>query len=377
MKNRAFAKKQSGFFLTELGVALVLFSVFSGIWLYQRITAQQEELRLSSAKQIGETAKIVDDALKTYTTKYFTLIQRGLPITAGGYTVPASRVSSPSMADLVAVANMRPQAASAINYFGQSIGFSASIQVDTSDGCSIPACNLIAIVSSTAPISLVNDSTKPDIQMATIAANTASAANAGVALPESPAVFSGVGGVTIAGNASGQAGRIAIRNGYDSSGMSEFLRRDGSLPMTGDLRMKDDAGVSHSINEAKSVGAETVTTTGRLTTGEFIKLGGTAVEGQACGAENGLVAKDTAGLILSCQSGSWKKAQGTGTFGGSYMTQANGAPHHGYTTFCSRVNPVTNACSCPEGTSPHMSSNGMGWAYSQWDRVWTGYDCLS
>jgi type II secretory pathway pseudopilin PulG len=39
-----------------------------------------------------------------------------------------------------------------------------------------------------------------------------------------------------------------------------------------------------------------------------VALTDTVVEGAACGATNGLVSKDSTGLLLSCQSGAWKRA---------------------------------------------------------------------
>ena len=50
-----------------------------------------------------------------------------------------------------------------------------------------------------------------------------------------------------------------------------------------------------------------VVANGRLTTNEYVQINGTATEGAAC-SPNGLVGRDGTGLLLSCQSGIWKKA---------------------------------------------------------------------
>lgn len=52
-----------------------------------------------------------------------------------------------------------------------------------------------------------------------------------------------------------------------------------------------------------------LTTTGRLTTNEYVQVNGVATENTAC-SPNGLVGRDASGLLLSCQSGVWKKATG-------------------------------------------------------------------
>ncbi len=179
------------------------------------------------------------------------------------------------------------------------------------------------------------------------------------------------------------AGLMAYRVGYDSAMYSVYLRRDGSLPMTGDLNMGDKninnavnitasgaataatlkstgattvgstltvggalnannvltvAGVSTlkgavSLNSTLSVaGASTLTgaltvnnvinasgnitssgqvkgatvvSTGRMTTGEFLQINGTATVGAGC-SPNGLQGKSSIGALLSCVSGIWK-----------------------------------------------------------------------
>lgn len=48
-----------------------------------------------------------------------------------------------------------------------------------------------------------------------------------------------------------------------------------------------------------------LTTIGRLTTNEYVQVNGVATENAGC-SPNGLVGRDTNGLLLSCQSGAWK-----------------------------------------------------------------------
>jgi hypothetical protein len=61
------------------------------------------------------------------------------------------------------------------------------------------------------------------------------------------------------------------------------------------------------------------------------------VEGAACPGV-GATGFSSTGLLLSCQSGLWKKAYGDGGFGGSYMTLNGG---------CWVANSKTGSCSCP------------------------------
>ncbi|WP_225608595.1 hypothetical protein, partial [Comamonas sp. CMM01] len=68
-------------------------------------------------------------------------------------------------------------------------------------------------------------------------------------------------------------------------------------------------------------------------TGEFLDLDGPIqVEGTPC-EKRGLAASDAGGLILSCQSGRWKKAQGSGGTG----IQGAMAPFKGMTASCGYI----------------------------------------
>lgn len=57
---------------------------------------------------------------------------------------------------------------------------------------------------------------------------------------------------------------------------------------------------------ANTMTANAVTSNGRLTTGEFVDVRGVANEGWGC-SPNGLIGRDAAGALLSCQSGMWRK----------------------------------------------------------------------
>lgn len=124
------------------------------------------------------------------------------------------------------------------------------------------------------------------------------------------------------------AGLMAYRVGYDSAMYSVYLRRDGTLPMTGDLNL-DGHNINNvaalnatgnitttgdlqarnikatgNIEAAKNVKGATLESTGRATVGEFIQLNGQATVGAAC-SPNGLQGRTAKGKILSCVNGVW------------------------------------------------------------------------
>ncbi|EIZ9687487.1 shufflon system plasmid conjugative transfer pilus tip adhesin PilV [Enterobacter roggenkampii] len=64
-----------------------------------------------------------------------------------------------------------------------------------------------------------------------------------------------------------------------------------------------------SIYTGGQVQAGTILSNGRMTANEFVQLNGVATAGAAC-SPNGLIGRDAAGGILSCQSGVWSAAAG-------------------------------------------------------------------
>lgn len=296
-------QKQGGFLLPQLAVVVLLLSVVMA-WVGQRYW--QDTVRQSGddrARLVGTMASTVNDATKTYATTFFTQIQQAQTITRNGYTVPPARVLAPTTADLNALGLLPSRAINPIVYNGQSIGFKVQLTVDTSSGCTVPTCNLLFQVTTTAPLLNPRNNTV-DVRRATMAATTASPGNAGVSMPVSfggnPNVFVTSNGTQTGTNPGGVAGLISVSNGYDSSGFFMFDRRDGSLPRTGDINMQDTSGAKHNINNAGTINSES-SVTGTL------QVTGLAVEGQAC-TQIGLIASNTGGKLLGCNGVVWGKA---------------------------------------------------------------------
>ncbi|WP_117144105.1 hypothetical protein [Pseudomonas coronafaciens] len=311
-------QRQLGFLLPQLALVvgiLILIAAYVG---NQNVHASMEQKRDDKAKMIGERMANISDATKTYATTFFTQIQRGESVTRNGYSVTPQRLLAPSLTDLNGLGFLPATAINPVVYNGQSIQFNVAMRINTESGCTIPTCSLLFQVTTSSPLLIPNGNTV-DIRRATIAATAASPGNAGVSMPSSmggnPSVFVGNGGTVTGTNAGGVAGLVSISNGYDSQGFFEFLRRDGSLPMTGSLNMQDSTGVKHDILNAgdvsainitasKGVTGDTVTSTSRLKTNEFLQINGVAVEGQPC--ETRTVGLDASGLALTCKDGKWR-----------------------------------------------------------------------
>lgn len=118
------------------------------------------------------------------------------------------------------------------------------------------------------------------------------------------------------------------------------VNADGSLSLlstietkSGKLQVVNASGAV--LMEVDGVGLKTkgeVVADGRIRTKEYLELGGTVVADTACGAgvAAGTVAKDAQGLILSCQSGSWKKISGSSGLRSIYVKSGFGGCAEGY-----------------------------------------------
>ncbi|MGE9442279.1 shufflon system plasmid conjugative transfer pilus tip adhesin PilV [Escherichia coli] len=138
---------------------------------------------------------------------------------------------------------------------------------------------------------------------------------------------------TLNGNAAALSGDISARNGTFSGAISgntattngDITSNNGWLvtknskgwmnsTYAGGWYMSDSSWLRSVNNKGIYTGGQvkggTVRADGRLYTGEYLQLEGTATAGASC-SPNGLVGRDSTGAILSCQSGSWRRASGS------------------------------------------------------------------
>ncbi|HAO3514434.1 TPA: shufflon system plasmid conjugative transfer pilus tip adhesin PilV [Escherichia coli] len=134
---------------------------------------------------------------------------------------------------------------------------------------------------------------------------------------------------TLNGNAAALSGDISARNGTFSGAISgntattngDITSNNGWLVTKnskgwmnstygGGWYMSDSSWLRSVNNKGIYTGGQvkggTVRADGRLYTGEYLQLEGTATAGTSC-SPDGLVGRDSTGAILSCQSGTWKK----------------------------------------------------------------------
>ncbi|HDI7961363.1 TPA: shufflon system plasmid conjugative transfer pilus tip adhesin PilV [Escherichia coli] len=138
---------------------------------------------------------------------------------------------------------------------------------------------------------------------------------------------------TLNGNAAALSGDISARNGTFSGAISgntattngDITSNNGWLVTKnskgwmnstygGGWYMSDSSWLRSVNNKGIYTGGQvkggTVRADGRLYTGEYLQLEKTATAGASC-SPNGLVGRDSTGAILSCQSGTWRRASGS------------------------------------------------------------------
>lgn len=129
--------------------------------------------------------------------------------------------------------------------------------------------------------------------------------DAGMSLPESPALLTSIGGGTVANPAGAVAGTLAIRIGHGSGllpRMTQYYKLDGSRPLAGAM----DAN-SNDINNVRNLAVQNRVTTQDITvSGALNMTGAGAAAGGACGADP-IVRKTTAGnALVICSGGTWQ-----------------------------------------------------------------------
>ena len=108
------------------------------------------------------------------------------------------------------------------------------------------------------------------------------------------------------------------------------------------------------VNSA-AVRSGQITSSGRTEVGEYVQLNGVAVEGQACTEK--LIGLDSAGLLLTCQSGIWRTAGG-GKFT-EYISGSCQGPGNWVVNKCFLADNTWATCNIAGGSSNGLEETGI------------------
>ncbi|UDM18824.1 hypothetical protein [Vogesella sp. XCS3] len=324
-------KKQAG----EILIGLVIATVAIGMVLAYFGLKQINDWRVTRGQIVGGALAELGKGVNSFVTQYHPQIVAAMfggatQVTDSGGTVIVNNALQPTAAEIIKIAGM-----SGLGATPSIPGASYKIVLSPGSSCAIQAtCNVNSLTYIDKPLVMPYPGAADNIDyMAAAAAVQTIGINGGASFSPNNAnlTFQSPAGApqTIPNPVAGTPGGIvAVRGGYIRADFDEFLRRDGTKSMTGNLDMG-----ANSINNAKDFnGTGTVTAGGNVaagvdvtaarhvTAGQNVTAGGVVsgdvltpnkevVEGTSCaGYASGAIAKDAAGLTLSCQSGSWEQA---------------------------------------------------------------------
>lgn len=349
---------QHGFIAAEVAISISIglaVLAYAGNMYYKNKVNERDD---EAALRVAEYVSAISGSLATYTSDNNTQVQTNAAIGS----IPGSRVQNPTLQDLVDVANLNPRYLTPVNYKGAVIDFVPSVVVNYVNGCAAPNCMLTYGVRTTNFLPSPKDASVPDIARTNMVAAKISSTRAGVSLPSSignPAQFVASGGVLVGANPSGQVGLIYAENVFDTQMLRPFLRRDGSLPMTGNLNMQDLSGVKHNIDNAGTVNTDTLQSTTvnttnltaskidtpliNATTGNITELNNTTLNSSGSINSTGIIRADGSGInatninantggISTLSSNSLSANQFNANIGGIYtLNSTNFATTHLWT----------------------------------------------
>lgn len=282
-------KNEGGYFLLELALALAIGTILLTGQINQIISAVDEGNAISTAKYlqrlqggINEYHQTNDVALKT----------AGATIT--GFANPLQ----PTIPELIARNYLE------VGFPLQSpLGLTFQSTMTRTGTCpNGPDCRVAGFARSTGPYrdgegSLRIDTLTSAVQYIGL--------DAGMSLPETPALLTSVGGATVTNPAGAVAGTLAIRIGHGSGDLpmlTQFYKLDGSRPLAGAMNAN-----SNDINNVRNMDVQQRVTALDVTVGGAINMVGTgATPGAGCGPDP-VVRKTAAGNALAiCSGGTWQ-----------------------------------------------------------------------
>lgn len=212
-------------FLLELSIVLIISSLAMAAELKQ----QRDQMIDARYKAQGDLMVTLNGGVNTYVANNYAALVNGNAVS--GYANPYA----PTIAELVAQ-GLLPTGFSGTSMLGPAYAVTVS---RVPSGCTPPACDISALTYINGSI------TDPSTGRVDVAGLGTAAlemgGDAGYSDSISPTTILGIGGAfSLPNPVSGTpAGVLAIRTGYGSSSFAQFLRRDGTLPMTGTLAALD------------------------------------------------------------------------------------------------------------------------------------------
>lgn len=294
------AVSQRGFAILELTIAISIAAMLAVYASAQLANKSEETLAEGSAQYISQVAAAVEQ----HTLLNFNEYSNGTTVT--GVVTP----SAPTLTELRTLGRLNPGFPVAAN----SLPTRQSIQINvTRTGCPGASCTLTSLVCTTTPVTLGGSNTRFDLASTMV---QGLGGKGGQALAAAGTIIRGPV-LNVANPLGNVPGTVCGSASVDTALFQRFLvlndPRDpnfqGALTVAGQTTIKNNALVTGTLAVTGNAQAGSFSTTGTSTVGKLQLLDVMTVN-TACSA-NGLLAQDSSGQVLSCQSGAWK-VQGDG-----------------------------------------------------------------
>lgn len=251
--------KIRGFTLIEVSIVVLILTLFTAF----KLKEEARELRLSIGKAQGQHLKVLKDGLYSFGLKHFNAIINNTAIPGVAIT------RAPTVAELRALGFLNA-GFSATGYYGAN--YLTSITPSPA-ACVAPNCNIQGLVYMNLP---VIDPMSGNVDGPALGEAVRQIGADGGASIRTPGTISGLfGGWSVINPLGATRGILAARVGAGSElDFTAYLRRDGTLPMTGNLDLGGNSVTSLAVS----------------------------VEGAAC-ATAGELTIDASGSVLTCQGG--------------------------------------------------------------------------
>lgn len=237
MKNN----NEKGFLLLEGMIALVLMGVIAFWQANSAIIRFQEGV----GKIAGEQVKTIGDALGTYA------VTNVNQIISNSAVAGVANTRAPTVAELTALGFL-PASTGLVNI---NSGTYALTVTATPGGCVVPNCSLTGAVVLSQPL-MASGTFSPLMAGAALAAM---GADGGVSTIDGLQIQGAANAWSMNNPQGNVKGTVAYQIGTTNIAMSQFLRRDGTLPMTGSLNMNGQSVfglTAHAIKSACAIAAE-------------------------------------------------------------------------------------------------------------------------
>lgn len=246
---KKFLRSQKGFTLAELMIVIVISIVLAAYKLYPMFV----EARLTKSSAQGLQLATLGNTVATYSTTYYGPL-------VGGTAIPGVvNIYAPTVSELKTL-GLLGTGFSTVNMYNGGYG----VRITKSPtGCVAPNCDIENLVYLTNAI--INPANGRIDGPVLGQASQTLGADGGYSDTATPATISGAGGawtvtnpVTNPSTGAPVAGILAMRSGYNSSTLAQFMRRDGQLPATGAQDMGGQNVNNVALLNTKSIRATSV-----------------------------------------------------------------------------------------------------------------------